>query len=155
MTWTSLIKFCACNGLVEEGGTPTIPSRDVPQRELNSRTQYGSSAMHFVALGNNIHLALWLVEHGAKIEVTNSDGETPLHWACQHGHIQMVEFFILRMNLKYIKKKDYSGLRAVDWAKECKFRDVLLLFKSIGLTPSRKRIRRWKDICQKEMEREE
>merc|ERR1712063_103777 len=78
--------------------------------------------LHFVALGNNIQLAKWLLANGATFEF-NDEGETPLHWACRAGSEPMISLFLQHMTRAQIIQRDFDTLTAFDWAKEyeCKF----------------------------------
>jgi ankyrin repeat protein len=39
----------------------------------------------------NGHLAVvqYLIQNGANVNATNSEKNTPLHWACLNGHIEV------------------------------------------------------------------
>ena len=38
--------------------------------------------------------ATLLIEAGAKLDVKNKDGDTPLHWAVAHGHSDIVKVLL-------------------------------------------------------------
>ena len=49
-------------------------------------------SLHWVAAGRYTdELMSFLMEKGAKIDVANSDGQTPLHLAVQHGYAAMAK----------------------------------------------------------------
>ena len=121
--WTQLIRLCV---QCEQSTTWKI-LRNHLLSEVNETTLAGSSPLHFVALGENIELAEWLLNNGAHI-LANNNGETPLHWACQAGHVPMVKLFLKAMTPTQIAHKDRFGDSALLWAIESKKFEVIELF---------------------------
>ena len=126
-TWSALIKVCV-HCMDEEKIQPSFLEKFIPL--VNTTSETGSSPLHFVALGENIRLATWLLEKGATI-VANEDEQTPLHWACKNGYLPMVELFLDNMTKEQILKKDFEGLSASDWAKYYEHAEIGLAIEQI------------------------
>ncbi len=56
----------------------------------------GHTLVHWAALGGFHELIDFLVENGAPLnnQSNNDYGPLPIHWACVHGHILTVEYFL-------------------------------------------------------------
>jgi len=55
--------------------------------EINSRNEFGATALHLAAGGNHYKLVSVLVnEFGAAVDLCKNWGDTPLHWAAAEGH---------------------------------------------------------------------
>ena len=128
-TWNTLIKVCVYT-MEDDGNDLNTSYMDKFKSLINSTTESGSTPLHFVALGQNIKLATWLFEKGA-IVVTNEDDQTPLHWACKNGCLPMVQLLLNHMTKEQIKKKDFDGTSALDWAKEYEHDDIKLAIEEI------------------------
>ena len=114
MSWTNLIKVCVRH---EEEDSIDTARLTAVIREIHITSSCGSTPLHFVALGKNTSLALWLLKNGACIE-ENDDNETPLHWACKEGYLPMIKILLQQMTSQQIHQKDIDGLAAADWAEE-------------------------------------
>lgn len=124
-SWSPLIKVCVAteaNGEID----PKFVQQFIPY--INETAETGSSPLHFVALGQNIQLATWLLENGA-IFVENDNVETPLHWACRNGYVPMVKLLLTHMSICMIEKKDLYGKTALSWAKEYEHSEIISLIK--------------------------
>ena len=71
------------------------------------------SVAHLAAIGSSLRIMRLLVEyHFAPVNVTDKEGATPLHWACQKGNIKMIEYLIKRKaNLNAIDFRKYSKIQ--------------------------------------------
>lgn len=126
--WSPLIKVCVYCEANEKLDTSFL-EKFIPL--INTTTVTGSSPLHFVALGKNTHLALWLLENGALI-VENEDAQTPLHWACKNGYLPMVQILLKNMTKKQILKKDSQDTSALDWAMEYKHFEIQLTLEEVN-----------------------
>jgi hypothetical protein len=56
-----------------------------------------ATALHFAAINGQIEAARWLLDHGADLEARDTEFHvTPLTWANEKGHTEMVAFLIER-----------------------------------------------------------
>jgi serine/threonine-protein phosphatase 6 regulatory ankyrin repeat subunit A/serine/threonine-protein phosphatase 6 regulatory ankyrin repeat subunit B len=54
--------------------------------DVNARfSEYGVTALHMVAETGQIGMMLWLISHGADVNLTDYEGCTPLHYAASAG----------------------------------------------------------------------
>jgi len=62
--------------------------------DVNGITKRGSSLLHFAAeIGDDARVSFLLSMH-AQVDVVNPNGETPLHWACSLGHLNVVRCLV-------------------------------------------------------------
>ena len=52
------------------------------------------TGIHFAAMKNHLPIIQCLMERGAELEVTDSDGRTPAHYAAQYGSIDCLEMLL-------------------------------------------------------------
>lgn len=141
MSWNPLIKICV-NTMEEETDEQDFETLQTLRDYINVSAETGSTALHFVGLGINTHLAYWLLANGATF-VENEDAQTPLHWACKRGHLPMVSTFLECMTKEEINKKDFEGATALDWAKEYEHPEIIKAIEEIvGVNKSSKHQRR-------------
>ncbi|KAJ4482360.1 hypothetical protein J3R30DRAFT_3699798 [Lentinula aciculospora] len=57
---------------------------------VNARDRWGWSALSMAAYGNHLTIARLLLEHGAKLDNVDVDGDTPRQLATNRGHSDMV-----------------------------------------------------------------
>jgi len=54
-----------------------------------------ATSLHLATTGRYLVLMKILVEdYNANVNAIDSIGSTPLHWACQKGHVEMIEYLI-------------------------------------------------------------
>jgi ankyrin repeat protein len=53
------------------------------------------SLVRIAATGGNVQIAGYLVDHGLPLDVKNSDGLGPLHFALENGHQEMANFLLI------------------------------------------------------------
>lgn len=61
--------------------------------QLDSVTSTGTTLLHFAVMGN-LEMANYLLLRGIAPNTKNDNGETPLHWAAQHGRIDQIKQLI-------------------------------------------------------------
>merc|ERR1711871_293047 len=66
-----------------------------------------------------------IVTRGVSIEFTDKTGNTPLHWACKHGHEDLVKYLVTQKNSN-ILKMNYARKKPYDVSENHKIRQWLL-----------------------------
>ncbi len=56
--------------------------------------QHGRLPIHLAASEGQCDIIELLVKHGALVNVTDADGEQPIHQALRHGHVKAAEHLI-------------------------------------------------------------
>lgn len=79
----------ASEGDVERIEQALLPSLDVNALEAD-RLQ-GRSALHFAAQSGGVPAIRFLLNHGAEVDLRNSEGETPLHEAAYSAHPEAIK----------------------------------------------------------------
>ncbi len=77
------------------------------------------TALH---LAHDANTACLLMAHGARVEATDAQGQTPLMWAAERGHLDVVKALI-RHGAK-VDRKDANGITALYLAELYKRSDV-------------------------------
>uniref|UniRef100_A0ACD5YL42 Uncharacterized protein n=1 Tax=Avena sativa TaxID=4498 RepID=A0ACD5YL42_AVESA len=72
-----------CKFLVEESGL-----------DVNSVTKTGVTPMFYAALGGNVQVMRYLLDHGADPVMPEERGSTPLHNAAEEGHCEAVKLLL-------------------------------------------------------------
>lgn len=78
------------------------------QSDLNSRDDFGRTALHYacsVGFDQGIQL---LVQHGANYNIANNAGETPLIKACQFAETKAIEL-LLQLPQIDVQARDVVG----------------------------------------------
>jgi len=76
----------------------------------------GETALHLAAQYGRARIAWLLLNRGARVDLRDHSGWTPLHWAAAGGYLDVVE--ILVMNLSSWLTKTYLGQTPADLARE-------------------------------------
>eukprot|EP00301_Raphidiophrys_heterophryoidea_P026661 c9258_g1_i1.p1 GENE.c9258_g1_i1~~c9258_g1_i1.p1 ORF type:complete len:1607 (+),score=445.52 c9258_g1_i1:549-5369(+) len=66
--------------------------------------------LHLAARVGNLATCLLLKHNGARVSVTNTNGETPLHIAAQHGHVDVCQLIAHNSNLLKLDKMALTPL---------------------------------------------
>ncbi len=120
--WTPLMK-AALNGHSEAVKRLILAGADVNQKDKG-----GYTSLMLAASNNHPHVIDLLMEAGADIDlVEKTNGWTALIWAAKRGHRAAVERLVSHPVDRNIK--DFSGKRAVDWAREKQFSEMLSLLE--------------------------
>ena len=75
---------------------------DIHLKKLMDLTWY------FASYIGSFPIAQYLIEKGANIEAQNKEKQTPLHYACEEGHLPIVQYLfenVLILNRKMTEKK--------------------------------------------------
>uniref|UniRef100_A0A7S4I5H3 Uncharacterized protein n=1 Tax=Vannella robusta TaxID=1487602 RepID=A0A7S4I5H3_9EUKA len=117
-----LLQICAT--LDQPGQYYPEELEELRDEACNSISPLGSTPLHFIALGQDVDMAKWLIDNGSTFRA-NDDGQTPLHWACKGGYLPMVELLVAHMRESSIKHKDNNNKDARQWAKEYGHHDIV------------------------------
>ena len=52
--------------------------------DVNAKDEYGNTALHFAVMRNDVKLMKYLLKHGARIDVKNTFGESPMSLAVEY-----------------------------------------------------------------------
>lgn len=117
-TFTFLIEACRRRheeivlGLIKRGA-------DVNQvNAVDHNGEGGNSPLWFACQGNvpeNTNIVKALIKHGADVNAKGECGYTPLHMACQWGHVQLAKILIEHGADKNALNDE--GQNAIDYAK--------------------------------------
>ncbi|XP_078461449.1 uncharacterized protein LOC144726528 [Lampetra planeri] len=61
---------------------------------VNTKDQYGQTALHTAAQAGHLDAARFLVERGAHVDEPDTNGRTPLHVAAALDHPNVIDFFV-------------------------------------------------------------
>ncbi|KAF9179366.1 palmitoyltransferase akr1 [Haplosporangium sp. Z 11] len=62
---------------------------------VNSRDFQDVTALHWAAINNQIHVARYLLDHGAEVDAIGGELiATPLHWCTRNGHLNMAKLLM-------------------------------------------------------------
>lgn len=94
--------------------------------KADAQEKSGLAPLHCAAQRGLVAYAKLLLKHGAKVNVTDKKGKTPLHYACSAGqtHLAMVSF-LLQKGAK-LNAGDKKGRPPYYYAKDLKLRIFLL-----------------------------
>lgn len=77
----------------------------------------GMTALHYVAINNQVEMAVFLIEHGANLNKQNNAGDTPLHLAILAKNEEMISLLLRSnssRNLKNKLGKTFLHIAAID-----------------------------------------
>ena len=79
--------------LVEAGANTDGLNRRVSNLSPHGRFVY-NPPLEMAAQQGDIDVVRYLLERGAKVDITDADGSTPLHTAVNYGHLEIVRAFV-------------------------------------------------------------
>ncbi|ORX63256.1 ankyrin [Anaeromyces robustus] len=94
--------------------------------DINSKDEFGYTALHAAVSYSRLEAARWLLEHGADVNITDDDGDTPLH-SCES--VAMAKMLIEEFNADPLKKND-EGKMPIDNAYEEDYDDLVEYLKN-------------------------
>ncbi|MEW8010783.1 MAG: ankyrin repeat domain-containing protein [Candidatus Thiodiazotropha sp.] len=116
--WTSLMK-AALNG-----HTRVVERLILAGADINQKDKGGYSSLMLAASNNHPAIIDLLIEAGADINhVEMTQGWTALIWAAKRGHREAVERLLTYEADREIT--DFSGKRALDWARQNQFHEII------------------------------
>lgn len=64
--------------------------------DVDCKNYEGLSALHKLALNNELGTIKFLIDHGCNVNAQDSEGWTPLHVASDCGHLELVKFLMVK-----------------------------------------------------------
>ncbi|XP_071098473.1 uncharacterized protein [Haliotis cracherodii] len=112
-----------------QGGNRSFVEYLLPSFDINSRGQYGWTAVMGAALSEKKDTFDLLVSKGADLTLTDDDKDTVLHLACQGGNRSIVEHLLPSFDINCRGQYDRTALMV---AAMCAQKDVVDLLVSKG-----------------------
>ncbi|KAJ8753462.1 hypothetical protein K2173_019861 [Erythroxylum novogranatense] len=90
--------------------------------EEESVNELTMDAIHAFAREGQVENLLKCIESGVSVNLKDSEGRTPLHWAVDRGHLRIVKELLGRNS--DINAKDNEGQTALHYASVCEREDI-------------------------------
>ncbi|MEW8683935.1 MAG: ankyrin repeat domain-containing protein [Candidatus Thiodiazotropha endolucinida] len=120
--WTPLMK-AALNG-----HTKVVERLILAGADINQKDKGGYSSLMLAASNNHPAIIDLLIKAGADFnQVEMTQGWTALIWAAKRGHREAVERLLRYPTDREIT--DFSGKRALDWARQNQFHEIVSLLE--------------------------
>nr|GEV48554.1 acyl-CoA-binding domain-containing protein 1-like [Tanacetum cinerariifolium] len=102
------------------------------EHEEESGNELKLNAIHDFAREGDMKNLLKCVEAGISVDTKDSEGRTPLHWAVDRGHIDVVELLLSRN--ADVNLKDNEGQTPLHYAAVCERKEIgeLLVKRNAG-----------------------
>ncbi|XP_020702853.1 acyl-CoA-binding domain-containing protein 1 [Dendrobium catenatum] len=104
--------------------------------EDGSENDLRLDAIHVSAREGEVDSLLKSIENGASVNLRDSEGRTPLHWAVDRGHLKIVE--ILLSKSADVNAKDNEGQTSLHYAVVCEREAFAELLVKNGADPEMK-----------------
>ena len=78
----------------DESIDETLLDDDVEAFVNSQKPVTNTTAMHLAARGGFLDICEYLLQHNAKLDLTNTDDRTPLHFAAQKGYKDICSLFL-------------------------------------------------------------
>ena len=62
--------------------------------DINKKSEYGSSLLHYSIEGNKFDISLFLIENGIDLNLIDSEGNTALHYICNTQNIEIAKLIL-------------------------------------------------------------
>lgn len=85
--------------------------------EEESENDSKMDAIHAFAREGEVDNMLKCIESGVSVDLKDSEGRTPLHWAVDRGHLNMAELLVSKN--ANVNAKDNDGQTALHYAVMC------------------------------------
>lgn len=117
----------------EDGITPVLYAAYQENRKMvNFLVSRGARTDMFVVtiIGDKAKVKSFLDANPNLVNAKDQNGQTPLHWAANKGHIQIVKMLV-SLGAK-INLKDNTGWTPIEYAEEMQRKDVVKFLKQKG-----------------------
>ena len=81
---------------------------------IHSKSRYGDQSIHMACVSGNVQNVITFLGAGADINAIGEDGYTPLQYATEHNHVELVKLLLEKRADKTIKSSE--GETALDMA---------------------------------------
>jgi ankyrin repeat protein len=99
---------------------------------LNTKSKFGSTALHLAAIHGNLPIIELLINHGADLNTKNKFGRTALHLAAKHGYPSIGELMIKKgSDLNAKDMTENTALHIAVSYGHSKFADLLIDKKAL------------------------
>ncbi|TEY28027.1 hypothetical protein BOTCAL_1064g00020 [Botryotinia calthae] len=113
----------------------TTPSETGHTMQINMTLRTMPSPAHVAAFSGMSNYLKLLLSKTEDINSKDTEGRTLLHWACQRGHLRIVE--LLLQHRAILDIEDYSHLRPIHEAARRNFASIVLALLKAGVNPTR------------------
>merc|ERR1712078_113458 len=69
-------------------------SMDGSGAEVNAKSEYGATPLHWASQEGYTDIVKLLIEKGADVNAKDEEGKTPLNWASEGGHTDIVKLLV-------------------------------------------------------------
>jgi len=97
---------------------------------LNAKNSIGETALHYLAVENDLEGVAWLKAKGADINTQNDFGSPPVFEVAQLGYKELLKWFI--ENGADLSKKDEENRDIWDYLKEYNEHKMIKYLKTLG-----------------------
>ncbi|XVF12698.1 hypothetical protein REPUB_Repub08aG0141600 [Reevesia pubescens] len=129
---TELYPTWAAGSAMSKGGAYNAASKDAKgpigpvfssfAYEEESGNELQMDAIHAFAREGELDYLLKCVESGVSVNLLDSEGRTPLHWAVDRGHLKIAEALVSRN--ADVNAKDNEGQTPLHYAVVCEREDI-------------------------------
>jgi ankyrin repeat protein len=95
--------------------------------KVEAKNEFGQNPLNLASIHNSLKCLKALIAGNANVNSTDNSGVTPLMVCSEHGHIDCAKQLIAH-NAIIGEKKNYIGLKAIDFAARHNNRNILQLF---------------------------
>jgi ankyrin repeat protein len=99
-------------------------------KDIDTKNQFGHTALHIACLKEDIERIKLLIECGAGLNIKDDRGNTPLFLAIKKANVEIVELFIKCEKID-LNIKNFDGLTPLEYIKEIRDNETPLLWERV------------------------
>ncbi len=81
------------------------------KEHINNKSEYGSGLLHYAISGNKFDIALFLINNGIDLNMTNSEGQTALQLICVNQNLNVAKELLKKgINIDLRDKHGNNGI---------------------------------------------
>jgi len=85
--------------------------------DINKQSKDRSTALHYASFNGSEVVVRFIVHSRAKLDLTDDEGRTVLHWACNNANVRVLEVLLAESSmLGLLNVRDNSGMTPTMWA---------------------------------------